>query len=168
MKKIVLYSTVLALSVSLIGCTVKENSKPSDGTNNHIEEQMQNDSLHEEVISNLIKDFGSNLKLVSLLSPKETLEKDMMENYGEFVSEKLIEKWLSDPENAPGRLTSSPWPDRIEIDNIEKVSESEYKVQGKIVEVTNTEKDGELTRKIVLNVMKIDTKWLIDDVFFGE
>ena len=98
------------------------------------------------MITNLVKDFGSNLKLVSLLAPKDTLEKEMKENYSEFVSEKLIEKWLSDPENAPGRLTSSPWPDRIEVEDIEKVSENEYKVEGKVIEVTSNEKDGDISR----------------------
>jgi len=168
MKKIVLYSAALVLAVLLMGCSVKENSKLSSEINNQIGEQMQNYSSQEEVITNLVKDFGSKLKLVSILSPKETLEKDMRENYGDFVSEKLIEKWLSNPESALGRFTSSPWPDRIDIENIEKVSEEEYKVQGKIIEVTSNEKDGNIKREITLSIRKIETKWLIDEVVVGE
>ncbi len=169
MKKIVLYGAALTLAVSLMGCSVKGNTNGVLGeSKNQVEGQIHKEKSDEEMITNLVKDFGSKLKLVSLLSPKDTLEKDMEENYSEFVSEKLIEKWLGDPENAPGRLTSSPWPDRIEVENIEKVSESEYKVEGKIIEVTSNEKDEDISRAITLNVRQINKSWLIDDIVLGE
>lgn len=169
MKRIVLYGAALTLAVSLMGCSVKENSHVVLGeSQNQIEEQVHKEKSEEEVITNLVKEFGSRLKLVPLLSPEDTLEKDMKENYSEFVSEKLIEKWLSDPENALGRLTSSPWPDRIEVEDIEKVSENEYKVEGMIIEVTSNEKDGDIKRTITLSVRQIDSKWLIDDAILEE
>ena len=76
-----------------------------------------------------------------------------------------------DPRNDPGRLTSSPWPDRIEIWAVEKSSVNEYKVDGEIIEVTSTEKaEGGIAAKkpITLAVKKIDNRWLINDVKLGE
>lgn len=64
----------------------------------------------------------------------------MQENYGDYVSPALLAKWLNDPLNAPGRLTSSPWPDRIEILSIEPLSEYAYEVEGEIIEITSVEK----------------------------
>lgn len=169
MKKMLLYGTALTLALSLMGCSIKGNNDAALGeSKNQIEEQVHKENSEEEVITNLVKDFGSKLKLVSLLAPKDTLEKEIKENYSEFVSEKLIEKWLSDPENAPGRLTSSPWPDRIEVEDIEKVSENEYKVEGKVIEVASDKKDGDISREITLNIKLIDAKWIIDEVALGE
>jgi hypothetical protein len=87
------------------------------------------------------------------------------------VTSELIEKWIRDPMNAPGRLTSSPWPDRIEILAIDKLAEDRYEVKGEVIEVTSTEKteDGiAAKRPITLAVRKIDGRWLIDDVKLGD
>jgi hypothetical protein len=65
-----------------------------------------------------------------LLASSADIEKSMDENYGGYVTPELMKKFLSDPENAPGRLASSPWPDRIEIASAEKISEGLYKVGG--------------------------------------
>ena len=92
------------------------------------------DNSEKEYISNLVHEFGTRLQNVSLLAPKEVLERNVRENYADYVSEELIDKWIKDPLEAPGRLTSSPWPDRIEIESIDKISEREYEVKGSIIE----------------------------------
>jgi hypothetical protein len=61
----------------------------------------------------------------------------LRENYSQFVSPALLAQWQSDPENAPGRVTSSPWPERIEIIDTEKLADSKYQVKGDIIEVTS-------------------------------
>lgn len=176
MKKILLYGVALSLSVSLMGCTTPKN-KDSIGTGiqNQIEEQTPKDKLDKEEVTidkeevtKLVEEFGSKLQSVSLLSPKEELEKSMKENYGELVSEDLMNKWLNNPDDAPGRFVSSPWPDRIEIEGIKKLSDTEYEVEGNIIEITSSEKDDPISRSITLTVKKIDIVWLIDDVILGE
>ncbi|MHB8280613.1 MAG: hypothetical protein ACYDIA_23660 [Candidatus Humimicrobiaceae bacterium] len=94
----------------------------------------------------------------------------MQENYGNLVSQALIKEWINDPPNAPGRLTSSPWPDRIEILSTEKLSEDTYEVKGEIIEITSVEKmSGGVAAKrpITLALKKIENSWLIDDVTLG-
>ena len=91
----------------------------------------------------------------------------MQENYSDFVTPALLAKLQSNPENAPGRMVSSPWPDRIEIKSIEKVSEGTYNVKGEIIEITSLEQtNGGVASKrpIILEVKKLDNKWLIDSV----
>jgi hypothetical protein len=68
----------------------------------------QNIRKAEDEIAAIAEEFGSRLKLVSLLAPSDVLEESMREAYSGIVSERLIDKWLDDPQNAPGRLTSSP------------------------------------------------------------
>ncbi len=43
---------------------------------------------------------------MTLLAPKDVLEKEMEENHSEFVPKELIDRWLIEPENVPGRLVS--------------------------------------------------------------
>ena len=171
MKKTLLAGVILSLVVWMIGCTVKENKTPLTGTGEvqeHVEQQIDIDKLVKEEITNLVKDFGRKLQSVSLLSLKDILEKSIEENYSEFVSQELMKQWIDKPENAPGRLVSSPWPDRIEVESVEKLSDDEYKVEGKIIEITSNVNDKAISRQITLTVKQIHEKWLIDDVVLGE
>ena len=170
MKRALLVVLVLLLSVSLIGCLSQGAEAQSEKEGQQKEETQQGNELDEKAVASLVEGFGSKLQTVSLLAPKDILEKSMQENYSDFVSQELLAKWINDPLNAPGRLTSSPWPDRIEILTIEKSAKYEYEVKGKIIEVTSTEKaSGGIAAKrpITLIVRKINDRWLIDDVTLG-
>ena len=171
MKKILLIALILLLSVSLFGCTSGVNgAQPKEEGQNKVEPQ-QTDKSDEEAVASLVEGFGSKLQLVSLLAPKDIVEKSMKENYGDFVSEALLTEWASDPLSAPGRLTSSPWPDRIEVLSIVKLSEDTYEVKGKVIEITSTEKESggiAAKRPITLMIRKFNSNWLIDDVTLGS
>jgi len=147
----------------------KANKVPGTNTSNketnNVEQKEKTDDV--ESVKSLITNFGEKLKMVSILAPEDILMKSIEENYSEYISTNLLEKWKQDPKSAPGRLTSSPWPDRIEILDLEKVSENEYEVTGEIVEVTSTDQsNGKATSKIpvVLKVINDNGKWVIDDV----
>lgn len=85
----------------------------------------------------VVIDFGAKLQEVSLLAPdaSSTIES----TYRPYVSEGLLKQWQAHPEGAPGRLTSSPWPDRIEVLSMSSQG-SGYVVQGAIVLMTSEEK----------------------------
>ena len=84
----------------------------------------------------LVEDFGGRLKNVSLLAQQVELADTMQREYGDLVTPVLITTWLADPKNAPGRLTSSPWPDRIDIESVREAG-GEYRIEGQIIEVTS-------------------------------
>jgi len=91
----------------------------------------------------------------------------MEKYYSPFVCEDLISKWLDDPIKAPGRLTSSPWPDHIEIIDIKIITDDKYEVSGNVVEVTSVEVDEGVFAnkyKIILTVERINEKWLITGI----
>lgn len=125
----------------------------------------------ETLIKKLVKDFGNNLKMVSLLAPEDMVKDSIKEYYGEFVSPELLEKWLNDPAKAPGRTISSPWPERIDVLSVEKLSDDEYEVKGNIIKVTSVElAEGGIaaSRPAKFLVRNIDGKWLIDDIKLGD
>ena len=170
MKKPLLLALILLLSVSLFGCTSGGNTVQQQKDGQQKEEPQQTNEVDEKAVMNVVEGFGKKLQTVSLQAPKDILKKSMQENYGDFVSEALVAKWISNPLDAPGRLTSSPWPDRIEILDIKKLSEYEYEVKGEIIEITSTEKaSGGIAAKrpITLAIKKSNNSWLIDDVTLG-
>ncbi len=158
-KSLLSMGILLILAAFLFGCTAGEQP----------EQNGAGDS--EAAVKQVVEDFGAQLKEVSLLAPAEAVRESLQENYGDYVSPALLAAWQDDPENAPGRLVSSPWPDRIEVLNIKELSAEAYEVEGEIVEVTSTDdiEAGEGTRRpITLTVKKIEGDWLIDAVTLGE
>lgn len=123
----------------------------------------------ETSVRDLVLDFGERLQNVSLLAPTSTLLADIETSYGEFISPELLAAWKNNPREIPGRLTSSPWPDRIQIQTIEEVNSLEYRVEGDIVEVTNEAGGLEdvLRRPVSLTIQKIGEKWLITALTLG-
>lgn len=157
MKKVLFLILTLFLSVLITGCS---NSVDNNSNNNDKGE-----------ITTLVEAFGKKLQMVSLLADKDIVSKSMEDNYGTYVSSTLLEKWKGAPEMAPGRMVSSPWPDRIEISNTEKLSDGTYKVTGSIIEVTSVEASSggvAAKRLITLVVQKSQEKWQITDVTLGD
>ncbi len=132
---------------------------------------IQSDEAEKNEVIKFVRNFGGQLKMVSLMEPKDILKETMNEYYGEYVSVELIEKWLEDPADAPGRLTSSPWPYRIDILSVKKTSDNKYIVNGNVVELTGVEMiDGGIAvkREIFLEIDKIGGKWIVVDAELGD
>lgn len=117
----------------------------------------------EAEIRSLVTEFGTKLHMVSLTAPSSTVFQSIKENYGPYISEGLLEGWEMAPERAPGKSTSSPWPDRIEIFTVTRDAEdNSYDVQGMVIEVA-TEKGGEAVSQypIALKIRNQDGRWVI-------
>lgn len=195
MKHLVGFALLLLLSASLFGCGAKGNEVgPEENTAaDHAEQGASADqgapasengvsggdqaadeetaAEKENAVAELVEQFGQKLQNVSLLAPRDDLVASMQENYAPFVSDGLLAEWQNDPDNAPGRLVSSPWPDRIELEAIEETAENTYRIEGEIVEVTSVEQaDGGAAAKrpITLEVRKLENRWLIDAVTLGD
>jgi len=170
MKKISLLALLILLSISLFGCTGGGNVTPPNTEPPQNNQQPSNES-NEKIVARLVQDFGSQLQAVPLLASKEIVTKSMQEKYSGLVSPILLAQWQNDPLKAPGRLVSSPWPDRIEILTIKQTTEKAFAVTGQIIEITSTEKasgGSAAKRPITLVVEKIDNRWLINAVTLGD
>lgn len=95
---------------------------------------LTDDAPHPEQV---VQDFGERLKQVSLLAPAEDVARAMDEHYGPYVAPDTLAAWKADPSTAPGRLTSSPWPNHIEIATSTELGAREYRVDGAVVELTS-------------------------------
>ena len=109
-------------------------------------------------ISTLVTSFGGYEKSISLQADTELLKNDIQANYGQFVTSALLQEWRANPTHAPGRLTSSPWPDRIEIDSISPQGAG-YTVSGRIIMLAS---EGESSQvPVVLIVLRENDQWKI-------
>ncbi len=127
MRHLLLASVFLGL-VSLAACATTPTSLTSTPV----------DSASEEAqVRALVQGFGKRLGQVSLLAPDAAQE--LQTQYSEFVSPALLQSWMKDPSNAPGRRVSSPWPDRIEITTLAKVAPDRYVITGNVIEITSVE-----------------------------
>ncbi len=116
----------------------------------------------EAAVRIIVEEFGKALHTVSLQSPNA--KEDMKEKYSPFVAPELLEKWTNNMSTAPGRIVSSPWPDRIEITSVTKQSTTEYSVAGDIIEVTSMEVvNGGAADKIPvrITVEEVQGNWMI-------
>ncbi|MFH1233009.1 MAG: hypothetical protein V1651_04075, partial [Patescibacteria group bacterium] len=125
---------------------------------------VKNRIADASVVKGVVLEFGEKMKNVSLQSPKEVVEKDLKENYSGLVTDELLAKWRNDFSQAPGRITSSPWPQGIELEEVKKMDENRYKIIGKVIEVTSEEEtQGGLASEynVEMIVEKRDGEWLI-------
>lgn len=123
--------------------------------------QFQSDK--QEILT-LVNSFGQALKSVTLTAPDDIAAKNIEEHYSKYVTPELLSLWQADPQKAPGRKLSSPWPDRIDITGIGPVGDEEYTVSGEIIEVTSTElQNGTAAAKypVTMRITKRDNRWLI-------
>lgn len=115
-----------------------------------------------QAVSALVAAFGSKLHSVSLLSP--TAAQDIQAQYSAYVSPDLINLWMSAPGSAPGTMTSSPWPDRIEVGSVTKSGPDSYSVEGNIAEITGVEANkGGVALRVPVHIVvtRQNGKWLI-------
>lgn len=102
-------------------------------------EAVSSQIVYDQDVAETVEAFGLAMRSVSVLSPNAA--DDMDDAYGPFVSADLLASWKASPEDAPGRETSSPYPARIQIGQMEGGT-SGFLVHGTVVEVVNGE-DGE-------------------------
>ncbi len=125
----------------------------------------------EQDVRTLVEAFGKTLQKVSLSGSKDMVAASIEENYGDYVTSELLQKWQADPQSAPGRVVSSPWPDCIDIMRTEMIDKNQYTVYGEVIEVTSVELangGAAAKRPVTLVVQKVNDRWLISGVTIGE
>lgn len=129
MKRLIALALCAALTLSSCGRTDHPSSGSSAGGASEAD---------REAVRAVVTEFGKRLQRVSLLSPRGQLLAAVAAEYAPLVAPELLEEWMRHPESAPGRSTSSPWPDHIEIDTTMVDSAGVWTVLGAIVEMTSS------------------------------
>jgi len=111
--------------------------------------------------------FGERLRDVSTTADDSIVAAAVREHYADLVTPELLDAWVRNPAHAPGREVSSPWPDRIEVLEVDD-DDGGCEVDGQIVYVTSVEAGtgGAAAREgVELHVVRADDgRWLIAGV----
>lgn len=115
-------------------------------------------------VRSLVLDFGTRMKQVSLQAPDSALAGALRSQFGTMATPALILEWVKNPRSAPGRLTSSPWPDRVEIVNLARKSDRMFLVDAEVVERTSADAGADAGRVPVrIGIWKGAGGWRIHD-----
>ncbi len=124
--------------------------------------QQAPDSELDKAVSTLVG-FGKVLKMVPLASEPEAVRAAMRLHYKPYLTRELLSEWQQDPERAPGRRTSSPWPDGIEPQTVSQENGS-FVIRGDVLEITSEElvNGGAANRyPVVATLVEQDGRWVI-------
>lgn len=123
-------------------------------------------AVAEEIqVKNVVEGFGKALQQVSITADPMSAKQAIQTSYQAFLTPTLITTWSNDPSSAIGKVTSSPWPDRIEISQVTKMAEDEYHVLGNVIQVTNSMNSSGTNageEPIDITVLKLNNQWLIN------
>jgi len=118
----------------------------------------------EMAVTSVVVAFGGSLDMVSLLAPAASVAESMEANYAPYVAPELLAQWESDPAHAPGRLTSSPAPDHIEVSSAQANADGTYTVLGRVIETTSAAtatSTGSGSYPVTIRLENRDGSWLI-------
>jgi hypothetical protein len=118
----------------------------------------------EDTVRRVVEDFGDVIKNVPLAGTPEIVTLAIRENYSIYLSDELLNQWVRNNNQALGRETSSPWPERIDIESITKNESGDYTVKGEVVSMTSQEMvhGGDAGREaITLTVEPAGQRWVI-------
>jgi len=149
-------SVVTAIILQMICAAMSSWAQAPEGTSGA--------GAQRQAVRTVVTDFGKRLRMVAVLAPKDIVGKAMDEAYSRFVAPDLLEAWKNDPERAPGKRTSSPSPERIDITSITAKGRDTYTVRGKVILLTAQERrEGGVfqANPVTITVAQQGQKWVI-------
>lgn len=90
----------------------------------------------DAAVRTFVQNFAQTFKNVSLLADDVNAQIDR--EYTGYVSPELLTAWKERRESAPGRYTSSPWPESMEVVEVVQTGNT-FRVKGNVLEVTTGE-----------------------------
>ncbi len=118
----------------------------------------------DRAVRQTVAEFGKQLRAVSVLAPAAQVAASMDQSYATFVVPELLASWKRAPLKAPGKRTSSPSPERIDIDTATPKGPDGYSVAGKVILLTAQErKKGGIfqANPVRMTLVRRQGRWLI-------
>lgn len=156
-RKLLILLVPLVVIAGLLISNLPPLQEPADSS-------VSSGIVYDADVERVVQQFGLAMKDVSLLANETDLRAGMEGSYGQYVAPELIDAWIADPAQAPGRQTSSPWPDSINIGNMEGDAQG-FVVNGTVAEVANTDRGLDIvgTYPVKLRLERRGSAWLIYD-----
>jgi hypothetical protein len=115
-------------------------------------------------VRSVVERFGKRMQKISTLAPADAVRDEFPKVYAGLLSPELFDAWRAHPELVVGREGSSPWPQQIEIDDVECAGGHTCRVEGRVDYVTSNEVTHGgvfMRRPITLDVARTSLGWRI-------
>jgi hypothetical protein len=86
-----------------------------------------------------VERFGKRMQEISVLAPPDAVRAELPKAYGGLLSPALQKAWQAHPDRIIGREGSSPWPDRIEVKQVDCATDDACRVAGDVDYITSNE-----------------------------
>lgn len=115
----------------------------------------------------MVERFGKQMQKISVLAPPPAVRGELPKAYGGLLSPELLKDWQAHPDQIIGREGSSPWPDRIEIKQVDCATNGACRVTGDVDYITSNEVEHGgvfMRRAITLDLADTAHGWRIASV----
>lgn len=92
-----------------------------------------------KAVRSVVERFGKQMQKISVLAPPGAVRGELPKAYGGLLSQELLKNWQAHPDQIVGREGSSPWPDRIEIKQVDCATAGMCRVTGNVDYITSNE-----------------------------
>ncbi|HEX2835243.1 MAG TPA: hypothetical protein VHW00_19675 [Thermoanaerobaculia bacterium] len=150
---------LFVLACAVLACSPAKEEAPSETASRAADVAVAKPSTpNAPSPEEVVEEFGRRLKNVPLTAAPHIAAAAIRQHYDGLVTPALLERWASAPAEAPGREVSSPWPDRIEVNDTERNGDR-ARVDGTLVEVTST---GDARRlRVEARLERSNERWRI-------
>ena len=124
-------------------------------------------SANTSEVRSVVERFGKRMQKISTLAPADAVRDEFPKVYAGLLAPQLFDSWRARPDQVVGREGSSPWPQQIEIDNIQCAGRDTCRVTGNVDYVTSNEVTHGgvfMRRAITLDVAHTALGWRITAV----
>jgi hypothetical protein len=134
-----LFIACLAAATLLAGCSNhNEPQHTSSATASTNTPSSATAADTRKAARSVVERFGKRMQEIPVLAPPDAVRAELPKAYGGLLSPELLKTWQAHPDQIIGREGSSPWPDRIEIKQLD-CSASACRVTGDVDYITSNE-----------------------------
>jgi len=133
----------LAAAVLLAGCSSHNESQHASSAATRSPSASTVSSATpadaRKAVRPVVERFGKQMQKISVLAPPDAVRAELPKAYGGLLSRELLKTWQAHPDRIIGREGSSPWPDRIEIKQIDCAANNGCRATGDVDYITSNE-----------------------------
>lgn len=129
----------MAVSLVLAGCSnhnEPHHASSAAASTSAASSATSNDA--RKAARSVVERFGKRMQEISVLAPPDAVRAELPKAYGGLLSPALEKTWQAHPDQVIGREGSSPWPDRIEIRQLDCTA-NDCRVTGDVDYITSNE-----------------------------
>lgn len=165
---------VFVVALSLVACSSPDAPQDASSAQTALTPSMAASTSDAAASSDtraavrlLVERFGRQMQKVSTMAPPKLMHRQLQKVYAGLLSPELLRAWQTHPQRVVGRKVSSPWPQRIEVEQIECARADVCRVSGSVDYVTSNELEHGgvfMRRAITLEVTHGRSGWRITAV----